>query len=115
MSEDFSFTEYQVITHETAIYPGQDTITGLIYASLGAVNEAGEVAGKVKKVMRDDGMIVTAEKREAILSEVGDTLWYLARVCDELGSSLEEAASNNVSKLLDRQARGVLGGSGDKR
>jgi NTP pyrophosphatase (non-canonical NTP hydrolase) len=113
--EDLSFTEYQVITASTAIYPGQGTSLGLSYVTLGLVGEAGEIANKVKKVLRDDGGIVSEEKREAVLAELGDVLWYLARLADELDSSLEQSASENISKLLDRQTRGVLGGSGDTR
>lgn len=113
--QDFSFTEYQVLTSETAIYPGQGTMLGLAYAVLGASNESGEIAGKLKKALRDDEGVVTDERRESLLAEVGDTLWYLARVCDELDSSLEEVASANIAKLLDRSARGVLAGDGDKR
>jgi len=115
MGEDLTFTEYQVITHSTAIYPGQGTALGLAYTALGLAGEAGEIANKVKKVLRDDGGILTEEKAKQISAELGDVLWYIARVADELDSSLEVTATDNIAKLLDRQARGVLGGSGDAR
>lgn len=116
-----SFAAYQTTTRTTAIYPGSKThgdgtsMTALSYLGLGLASEAGEVAGKIKKVIRDDDGVVTPERREAILDEVGDTLWYLARVVDQLGASLGSVAANNLSKLKDRSNRDALNGSGDNR
>ena len=78
-------------------------------------SEAGEVAGKLKKVFRDDGGKISPERREQLLSEVGDVLWYVAMVAMELGSSLSAVAEANLDKLLDRDTRGVIGGDGDTR
>ncbi|NJN79900.1 MAG: nucleoside triphosphate pyrophosphohydrolase family protein, partial [Anaerolineales bacterium] len=81
----------------------------------GLVNEAGEVAGKIKKIFRDkDGVIGEAEK-EALKAELGDVLWYLSQVATELDLSLDEIAEANIAKLLDRQARGKIQGDGDNR
>lgn len=106
--------EYQRQTAVTAIYPGRGQTTGLLYAGLG-LGEAGEIQGKIKKVLRDSDGILTTEAAEAIAGEVGDLLWYVARVADELGYTLNEIAENNLFKLMDRKNRGVLQGSGDDR
>lgn len=108
-----NFTDYQQKSRATAKYP----VIGhrVIYPTLGLVNEAGEVAGKIKKIFRDkDGVISEAEK-EALKSELGDVLWYIAQVCSELNLSLDEVAQANIEKLLDRQARGKIQGDGDNR
>jgi NTP pyrophosphatase (non-canonical NTP hydrolase) len=102
--------EYQVIAGSTAIYPGRKTDLGLFYTSLGLVNEAGEVAGKVKKYIRDGDYDDTQ-----IADELSDVLWYIAMVADEIGWPLEEIAARNVAKLKSRFERGVLQGSGDNR
>lgn len=111
-----TFDEYQEATAETAIYPeaGTGSQIALAYVALG-LSEAGEIQGKVKKMIRDDGGILTDEKRDAIRAEIGDTLWYLARVAEEIGTTLAVAARENIVKLADRQARNVISGSGDKR
>jgi NTP pyrophosphatase (non-canonical NTP hydrolase) len=87
----------------------------ILYPTLGLVNEAGELAGKVKKIFRDRGGVVGPEEREALKGELGDVLWYLAQICTELELPLEEVASANLTKLFDRQARGQIQGSGDTR
>ena len=83
--------------------------------TLGLVNEAGEFAGKIKKVFRDKDGKISPETREALKAELGDVLWYLAQTCSELELSLDEVAEANLSKLLDRQARGKIQGDGDNR
>lgn len=112
--ETLTFEEYQLRTAETAVYPGQGETMGLIYCALG-LGEAGELQGKVKKILRDDDFVVTDEKRQVILDELGDVLWYAARIADELGTGLEDVAAANIAKLADRRERGVLQGSGDNR
>lgn len=108
-----NFTDYQTKSRATAKYPVIGH--GVIYPTLGLVNEAGEVAGKIKKIFRDkDGVIGEAEK-EALKAELGDVLWYIAQVCSELNISLDEVAEANIAKLLDRQARGKIQGDGDNR
>jgi NTP pyrophosphatase (non-canonical NTP hydrolase) len=73
------------------------------------------VAEQAKKAIRDDGGLVTDERRAAIAKELGDVLWYTAQVATELGLELDEIAQQNLDKLLSRQRRGVLSGSGDDR
>lgn len=107
------FREYQMIARKTAVYPNIDN--NLIYPVLGLTNEAGEVAGKLKKVIRDNDGLLTDEARQAILDECGDVLWYLSQTCMELEANLDDVAKQNVSKLMDRYKRNVLKGSGDKR
>lgn len=109
------FSQYQVEATKTAIYPDRGAIGGLLYATLGLTNEAGEVAGKLKKVLRDNGGELTQEKRSELAAELGDVLWYCAAIADELGYSLAYIAKQNIQKLYDRAERGVIGGSGDNR
>ncbi|MFZ4564981.1 MAG: nucleoside triphosphate pyrophosphohydrolase family protein [Prochlorococcaceae cyanobacterium] len=104
---------YQQAAGRTALYP--DRGQNPLYPTLGLCGEAGEVADKVKKVLRDDGGVFSAERRQAIALELGDVLWYVAQLAHELGLSLEEIASANLAKLADRADRQVLGGSGDRR
>jgi NTP pyrophosphatase (non-canonical NTP hydrolase) len=87
----------------------------IVYPTLGLANEAGEVAGKVKKIFRDKGGVIGEAEREALKSELGDVLWYLTQICTELGLTLGEVAEANLNKLASRQARGTLGGEGDGR
>ena len=88
----------------------------LVYLSSVSLPEAGEVAGKMKKWIRDgDSKMTREEWVKAMSSEIGDVLWYAARLADELDLSLAEIAEENMMKLLDRKARGVIGGSGDNR
>lgn len=103
----YEFNLYQKQARQTAIYPKKQ---GLEYTALGLVNEAGEYAGKIKKLIRD-GEINDLEAAK----ELGDVLWYLAVCADELGYDLSEIAAMNLKKLKSRQERGVLGGSGDNR
>lgn len=107
------FIEYQDKARNTAKYP----VIGdrVIYPTLGLTNEAGEVAGKIKKIFRDKGGLISPADREALKAELGDVLWYLAQVATELGLSLDEIAAANIAKLLDRQARGKIQGDGDDR
>jgi NTP pyrophosphatase (non-canonical NTP hydrolase) len=107
------FSEYQAKSRKTAKYP---TIGHpVIYPSLGLVNEAGEVAGKIKKVFRDKNGLIDEETRSALKAELGDVLWYVAQVCSELGLSLDDVANFNLAKLYDRLERGVIQGEGDTR
>ncbi len=84
------------------------------YDGLG-LGEAGEVQGKIKKIIRDNGGEITEESKKEIIKELGDTLWYIASMCQTLGISLEEVASYNIEKLKSRHARGTVHGSGDNR
>ncbi|RJP47138.1 MAG: nucleotide pyrophosphohydrolase [Anaerolineaceae bacterium] len=107
------FSDYQKLSRRTAGYPSIGH--PVIYPVLGLANEAGEVAGKIKKVFRDKGGEISAETRDALQSELGDVLWYIAQVCTELDISLNDVAESNLAKLLDRQARGQIRGDGDNR
>jgi NTP pyrophosphatase (non-canonical NTP hydrolase) len=107
------FSDYQKRSRVTAQYPAIGH--PMVYPTLGLANEAGEVAGKLKKVFRDKGGEISAETREALAAELGDVLWYLAQVCTELDISLDDVADANLKKLLDRQARGKIKGDGDTR
>lgn len=87
----------------------------IVYPTLGLVNEAGEVAGKVKKIFRDKEGAISNEDRESLKYELGDVLWYLTQICTELDLTLEEVAAANIAKLSARLERGTIRGEGDKR
>ena len=107
------FNDYQTKSRKTAGYPAIGH--PIIYPTLGLVNEAGEVAGKIKKVFRDKDGQISEETREALKAELGDVLWYLAQVSTELDLSLDEIAEHNIAKLYDRLERGKIKGDGDYR
>lgn len=120
--------EYQRLATRSAIYPGQGTPLGLAYVALKMNGEAGEFAEHVGKAMRDDDLMnnsdgvftvdyaeLKPERRELLIKEIGDVLWYLSAACNELGISLSDAAATNLRKLADRSERGKLQGSGDER
>ena len=104
------FKEYQKRANATAIY---DVKFSIMYPTLGLAGEAGEVADKVKKIIRDNKSIV--KERVEIAKELGDVLWYLAAVSRDIGVSLEDVAMMNIEKLEDRKERGTLQGDGDNR
>jgi NTP pyrophosphatase (non-canonical NTP hydrolase) len=106
-------SEYQELSRRTATYPGAGE--NIVYPTLGLAGEAGEVAEKVKKLLRDDGGVLSEERRAALAGELGDVLWYVAQVATEADLDLEQIAQGNLDKLLSRQRRGVLSGSGDQR
>ena len=87
----------------------------LVYPTMGLLNEAGELAGKVKKLFRDKQGVITDADREALKGEIGDVLWYLTQICTNLDLSLEDVANANLEKLLSRLERGVIQGDGDNR
>jgi NTP pyrophosphatase (non-canonical NTP hydrolase) len=106
-------SDYQQRSRATAIYPGHGA--NLLYPTLGLCGEAGEVAEKVKKMVRDDGGLLTDQRRAGLAKELGDVLWYVAQVATEAGLDLDDVASENLAKLLSRRERQVLSGSGDER
>jgi NTP pyrophosphatase (non-canonical NTP hydrolase) len=106
-------SDYQERSRATAVYP--DAGSNLTYPALGLCGEAGEAAEKVKKAIRDDGGELTDERREALAGELGDVLWYVAQLATEAGLDLDQIAEDNLAKLLSRQERNVLQGSGDAR
>jgi NTP pyrophosphatase (non-canonical NTP hydrolase) len=103
--------EYLEFTRTTAIYPKDRELEYLV---LGLTSEAGEVAGKLKKVIRDQKELTTNIKG-TIIDECSDVLWYLTRIADVMGITLTELIQINHSKLASRKERGVIGGSGDTR
>lgn len=115
-THNYTLNEYQADMASTAIYKWK-----VIYPALGLSNEAGEVGGKIKKLIRDDGIRfdgsakLTDKQRADIAAELGDVLWYIAALGRDLGISLNEIAIMNLEKLFSRQERGTLGGSGDNR
>lgn len=102
--------KYQERTEETAVYPPQKSIE---YLSLGLNDEAGEVAGAVKKYLRGD--YDEEELRSRVKGEAGDVLWYWVRLLDELDLSAEEVMEANADKVFDRKERGKIRGDGDNR
>lgn len=108
-----SFNDYQRQSRRT--WSLIHTDHPIVYPTLGLVNEAGEVAGKVKKIFRDKQGVISAEDREALKQELGDVLWYLAQIATEIGVDLDEVANANLSKLFDRLERDKIRGEGDMR
>src|SRR3989338_1868971 len=108
-----TFEEYQKLSREVAEYPDKDN--NYIYPVLGLTGEAGEVAEKVKKVLRNDKGVMSEEKKTEIGKELGDVLWYMAQLATELGLKLEDIARMNMEKLKSRRERGVIASEGDNR
>jgi NTP pyrophosphatase (non-canonical NTP hydrolase) len=107
------FDEYQKGCKKTALYPNVGR--NYIYPTIGLMGEAGEVANKVKKLIRDDNSEITKEKRKEIAYEMGDMLWYIAQLSTELGLKLSDVVKMNQKKLLSRKIRKTLKGNGDNR
>ena len=105
--------EYQEQAKATAVYPAMGM--NYSYPALGLVGEAGEVAEKIKKIIRDQDGKLTEENKVEIGKELGDVLWYIAIMAEEMGITLQQVAEDNLAKLMSRKERGVLGGSGDNR
>jgi len=110
-----TFNNFQTNASRTAFYPRVFKNQGLYYTALGLVGEAGEIANKVKKIMRDNNGNLEELAKADIFDELGDVLWYCASLADELGVNLEDVAKLNLIKLEDRMNRGKIQGSGDKR
>jgi len=102
-----NFNEYQKLAAKTAIYSSTHQV---LYPALGLAGEAGEVANKVKKMIRDGNF-----DREGVAAELGDVLWYIAALARDLNVDMQQLAIDNLDKLYGRKARGTLGGNGDKR
>jgi len=112
-SFSMDLASYQSRSRQTARYP--DAGANPIYPTLGLCGEAGEVADKIKKVLRDRDGVFDQAVRDDLCLELGDVLWYVAQLCTELGLSLEQVAAANLDKLASRAARNVIQGSGDRR
>lgn len=116
--------DYQKIAHETADYPegkiidtkeGVEHFVNYIYPALALAEEAGEVAGKYAKAVRDNAGVIDEERKREIIKELGDVLWFVSELCTSLDVSLAEVAQKNLDKLASRKERGVIHGSGDNR
>lgn len=107
-----TFNEYQQEAIKTAIYGSGNKI---IYPALGLCGEAGEVAEKIKKVLRDKDGIYSLEDLKAIQKELGDVLWYIANIANDLKIPLEDVARLNIEKLFSRRDRNMIHGNGDNR
>ena len=103
---------YQQVAKTTAIYPREQAI---IYPTLGLTGEAGEVANKVKKIIRDGSDKTSEDMVQALSSEIGDCLWYIAILADDVGVKLSDIANANLIKLANRKKKGTIHGSGDTR
>lgn len=106
-----NFNEYQIKAETFQTYPSE---SGVMYCSLALCGESGEIANKIKKVIRGDYPLDVALKLK-LTDEAGDVLWYLAALCSHLGITLDHVANSNIRKLSDRRMRGVLKGDGDDR
>ena len=107
------FKEYQEKAKKTAVYP--DIGKNFIYPTLGLVGESGEVAEKIKKVIRDKNGVIDENTRSDLKKELGDVLWYLNQLATELNLSLDEIADENLQKLSSRLERNKIHGEGDNR
>lgn len=108
-----SFGDYQRESRKTWNLIAMDH--PIVYPTLGLANEAGEVAGKIKKIFRDHGGTITEADRQALKQELGDVLWYLTQICTELDLTLDQVAEANIEKLFSRAERNQIRGSGDNR
>lgn len=118
--------EYQLKAHSFSFYEkpvcyedvGGQVVThnlDFVYPALALAEEAGEVAGKFAKAVRDESGNISTERKNAIEKELGDVCWFIAELCTIMGFSMEEVMQHNIDKLTDRKARNVLKGSGDNR
>lgn len=105
-----NLNDYQIKARMTAIYPAP-----IIYPALKLNGEAGEVAEKVGKIIRDKESIFSQEDKREIAKELGDVLWYIANLAEDIGYELERIAELNLEKLSSRAERNKLQGSGDNR
>ena len=103
---------YQQVAKQTAIYPREQAI---IYPTLGLTGEAGEVANKVKKIIRDGTNKNNENLVQEISAEIGDCLWYISVLADDIGVKLSDIANSNLEKLANRKKKGTIRGSGDTR
>lgn len=114
-----TFDEYQKKAISTELMVRKDSLTAndpaMMAKILGLVGEAGEVAEKFKKIVRDKNGEISKEDKSELEKELGDVLWYINALSDYLGLSLDEVANKNLKKLFDRKSRGTQRGAGDNR
>jgi NTP pyrophosphatase (non-canonical NTP hydrolase) len=106
-----TLNEYQKEATALAFWEKDD----IVYNALGIAGEAGELVEHVKKMLRDDDGKLTNGRREDLEKELGDVLWYVAKLAKKLDLTLEEVAKTNIKKIIDRKERGTQHGSGDNR
>jgi NTP pyrophosphatase (non-canonical NTP hydrolase) len=106
--------EYQKEALVTAVFT-DDSFKDLAHWVFGITGEAGEIAEKIKKIIRDKDGILSAEDKQELIKEMGDVLWYLAVLAKHLDCDFDEVGKRNISKLRDRQKRNKIHGSGDNR
>lgn len=106
--------EYQKLATRTATM-ADGSVLQLYDLGLGVAGEAGELAEKLKKSIRDDGATISDERKQAIKGEIGDVLWYLSQLSRTLGFSFSEVAQHNIDKLWERYNKGAIKGDGDNR
>ena len=109
-----TFDDYQKQALVTALR-SDDEFKDVMHWVLGLNGEAGEVAEKLKKIIRDKNGEISESDKQELAKELGDVLWYLAVFAHDLGVSFDDIAATNLKKLSDRKQRNVLGGSGDNR
>jgi NTP pyrophosphatase (non-canonical NTP hydrolase) len=109
-----TLNEYQKQALVTAVFTG-DEFKDLSHWVLGISGEAGEIAEKIKKIIRDKDAVLTSQDKEELVKEMGDVLWYLAVLTKHIGYDFSEVGDRNIAKLRSRQARGKIQGSGDNR
>jgi len=107
------FKEYQKKSRKTAIYPQLGK--NYIYPTLGLAGESGEVAEKIKKIIRDKKGKIDQETSKEIKKELGDVLWYVSQLASELKLNLNDVAENNIEKIYSRMNRKKIKGNGDNR
>lgn len=111
-----TLNEYQQQARKTALYPEHAQV---LYPALKLAGEAGEVAEKIGKMIRDQGLqpgdALTEAQRDDLTKELGDVLWYIANLAADIGVDLGDVGALNLEKLFSRLERGVIGGSGDNR
>ena len=108
------FATYQQQAQTTAVYPNRGE-GNFIYPALGLAGETGEICEKIKTAIRDEGGVISDERRMLLANELGDVLWYVSTLATELGLDLDEIAAGNLAKLAARKQSGKLHGSGDLR
>jgi NTP pyrophosphatase (non-canonical NTP hydrolase) len=113
-----NFNEYQkrAITTDLSAGKGDDVLSiGFMDKILGLIGESGEIAEKLKKVLRDKNAKLSEEDRQELIKELGDVLWYVALLSHYLKVPFDDVATQNISKLKSRHRRGKIAGSGDNR
>ena len=113
-NKSMTLDEYQQQALQTVLSTGDD-FKDLLHWVLGINGESGEIAEKIKKIIRDKDSVISQDDKDELAKEIGDVLWYLAVFAHDLDIPLEDIAQANLDKLKSRQSRGTLGGSGDNR